>query len=79
MERQRFQQDTISTTAYLPYATRFVEIWKEWNARVFRNVAVPVGVLVARIKDEAAIWRLADAKISCRESDILYLAFGQDP
>ena len=41
------------------------EIWKERNARVFRNVAVPVGVLVARIKDEMALWCLAGAKHLC--------------
>ena len=41
------------------------EIWKERNARVFRNVAVPVGVLVARIKDEMTLWCLAGAKHLC--------------
>ena len=30
------------------------EIWKERNARVFRNNAIPVGVLVAQIKEEAS-------------------------
>uniref|UniRef100_A0A453SEU3 Uncharacterized protein n=1 Tax=Aegilops tauschii subsp. strangulata TaxID=200361 RepID=A0A453SEU3_AEGTS len=39
------------------------EIWKERNARVFRNTAVPVGVIVAKIKEEASMWCLAGAKI----------------
>ena len=38
------------------------EIWNERNARVFRNTAVPVGVLVARIKDVSKLWCLAGAK-----------------
>ena len=38
------------------------EIWNERNARVFRNTAVPVGVLVARIKDVSKCWCLAGAK-----------------
>ncbi|KAF6999229.1 hypothetical protein CFC21_015291 [Triticum aestivum] len=38
------------------------EIWKERNARVFRNVAVPVGVIVAKIKEECSLWGLAGAK-----------------
>ncbi|KAF7101590.1 hypothetical protein CFC21_102877 [Triticum aestivum] len=41
------------------------EIWKERNVRVFCNVAVPVGVLVAKIKDEMALWCLAGAKHLC--------------
>jgi hypothetical protein len=38
------------------------EIWNERNARVLRNTAVPVGVLVARIKDVSKLWCLAGAK-----------------
>ena len=41
------------------------EIWKARNARVFHNNAVPVGVLVARIKEEASLWCLAGANILC--------------
>ncbi|KAM3386139.1 hypothetical protein ACQJBY_009655 [Aegilops geniculata] len=41
------------------------EIWKERNARVFRNLAVPVGVIVARIKEECNLWCLAGAKHLC--------------
>ena len=41
------------------------EIWKERNARVFRNTAVPVGVIVAKIKDECSLWSLAGAKHLC--------------
>ena len=41
------------------------EIWKERNARVFRNTAVPVGVLVAKIKEECSLWSLAGAKHLC--------------
>lgn len=38
------------------------ELWKERNAQVFRNIAVPVGVVVAKIKEEAALWSIAGAK-----------------
>lgn len=38
------------------------EIWKERNARVFRNNASTLSMLVTKIKDEAAIWSLAGAK-----------------
>ena len=38
------------------------EIWKERNARVFRGTAVPVGVIVAKIKDEYKLWCFAGAK-----------------
>jgi hypothetical protein len=38
------------------------EIWKERNARVFRNTSITSIMLVAKIKDEAAMWCLAGAK-----------------
>jgi predicted negative regulator of RcsB-dependent stress response len=38
------------------------EIWKERNARVFRNNASTLSMLVTKIKDEAVIWSLAGAK-----------------
>jgi hypothetical protein len=38
------------------------EIWKERNARVFRNKSVTIAMLVTKIKDEANLWRLAGAK-----------------
>ncbi|KAM3244770.1 hypothetical protein ACQJBY_056229 [Aegilops geniculata] len=41
------------------------EIWKERNARVFRSTAIPVGVLVTRVKAEASLWCLAGAKYLC--------------
>ena len=34
------------------------EIWKERNARVFRNTATPTPVVVAKIKEEAHLWAL---------------------
>ena len=38
------------------------ELWKERNARVFRNVSAPLMILVEKIMDEAALWALAGAK-----------------
>ncbi|XBI19709.1 hypothetical protein VPH35_061160 [Triticum aestivum] len=38
------------------------ELWNERNARIFRNIAVPVGVIVARIKEEASLWSMAGAR-----------------
>ena len=38
------------------------ELWKERNARVFRNVSAPPMILVEKIMDEAALWALAGAK-----------------
>uniref|UniRef100_A0A453NG55 Uncharacterized protein n=1 Tax=Aegilops tauschii subsp. strangulata TaxID=200361 RepID=A0A453NG55_AEGTS len=38
------------------------EIWKEKNARVFRNKTAPVAVIVSLIKDEASLWAIAGAK-----------------
>ena len=38
------------------------EIWKERNARVFRHVAAPANVIIAKIKEEARAWCLAGAK-----------------
>ena len=38
------------------------ELWKERNARIFRNEAVPVGVIVTRIKEETSLWSIAGAK-----------------
>lgn len=37
------------------------EIWKQRNTRVFLNIAVSVGVLVAKIKEECSLWSLAGA------------------
>ncbi|XBI91932.1 hypothetical protein VPH35_029135 [Triticum aestivum] len=41
------------------------EIWKERNARVFRNKAAPVAVIVNLIMEEAALWAIAGAKHLC--------------
>ena len=38
------------------------ELWNERNARIFRNTAVPVGVIVARIKEETLLWSIAGAR-----------------
>ena len=38
------------------------EIWKERNARIFRNAATPTTIIVTRIKEEAHMWTLAGAK-----------------
>ena len=38
------------------------EIWKERNARVFRNTASPTTIITAKIKEEAHLWALAEAK-----------------
>ena len=38
------------------------EIWKERNARIFRNMAAPTTIVVSRIKEEARLWALAGAK-----------------
>jgi hypothetical protein len=40
----------------------FWEIWKEQNTRVFRNSASTANMLVAIIKEDVAMWRLARAK-----------------
>ena len=39
-----------------------LEIWKEMNARVFKDKAALVEVVVHIIKDETAIWVLAGAR-----------------
>ena len=41
------------------------KMWKEKNVRVFHNNVVPVGVLVARTKEEASLWCLARVKFLC--------------
>ncbi|KAF7014401.1 hypothetical protein CFC21_030656 [Triticum aestivum] len=41
------------------------EIWKEWNARVFREKAVPVLVIVHAIKEETSMWALVGARHLC--------------
>ncbi|KAF7052146.1 hypothetical protein CFC21_060289 [Triticum aestivum] len=38
------------------------ELWNERNAWIFRNTAVPVGVIVATIKEEASLWSMAGAR-----------------
>lgn len=38
------------------------ELWKERNARVFRNVSSPSTILVEKIMNEATLWALAGAK-----------------
>ncbi|KAF7083940.1 LOW QUALITY PROTEIN: hypothetical protein CFC21_087660 [Triticum aestivum] len=38
------------------------ELWKERNAQIFCNNAVPVGVDVARIKEETLLWSIAGAR-----------------
>jgi hypothetical protein len=38
------------------------EIWKERNARVFRNKAAPVEVVLRNIKEEMSLWAIAGAK-----------------
>lgn len=38
------------------------EIWNERNARVFKNKHAPPLVLLDKIKKEARLWVLADAK-----------------
>ena len=38
------------------------EIWKERNARVFRNISITSNMLVAKIKSEAVLWCYAGAK-----------------
>ena len=38
------------------------EIWKERNARVFRNTASTANMVIDKIKEEAALWGLAGAK-----------------
>ncbi|XBJ02722.1 hypothetical protein VPH35_022034 [Triticum aestivum] len=40
----------------------FWELWNERNARIFRNNAVLVGVIVARIKEETSLWSMAGAR-----------------
>jgi hypothetical protein len=38
------------------------DVWKERNTLVFRNHSSAVAMVVARIKEEAAMWSLAGAK-----------------
>ena len=38
------------------------ELWKERNARVFRNTSTPSMIIVDRILDEASLWVSAGAK-----------------
>jgi hypothetical protein len=38
------------------------EVWKERNARIFRNSISTSSMLVQKIKDEVALWSLAEAK-----------------
>ena len=38
------------------------EIWKERNARVFRNISTTSNMLLAKIKSEAVMWCYAGAK-----------------
>ena len=38
------------------------ELWKERNARVFRNVSAPTTIIVEKIMNEATLWTLAGAK-----------------
>jgi hypothetical protein len=38
------------------------EIWKERNARVFRNTYTTSSFVVAKIKEKVALWSLAVAK-----------------
>lgn len=37
-------------------------IWKQWSERIFEGAHPSVQNLVARIKDEAALWARAGAK-----------------
>jgi hypothetical protein len=41
------------------------EIWKERNARVFRNQSVTLNILVSKMKEEAVLWFQAGAKALC--------------
>ena len=38
------------------------ELWKERNARVFRNTSTPSMIIVDKILDEASLWVSAGAK-----------------
>ena len=38
------------------------ELWKERNARVFRNKAAPLAIIMRCIKEEVSIWAIAGAK-----------------
>jgi hypothetical protein len=38
------------------------ELWKESNARLLNNKATTAFMLIVKIKDEVALWSLADAK-----------------
>ncbi len=38
------------------------EIWKERNRRIFDHKEMAVGLLLAKIKEEASLWALAEAK-----------------
>ncbi|KAF7090041.1 hypothetical protein CFC21_092863 [Triticum aestivum] len=40
-------------------------VWNERNARMFRNKAAPVMVIVRSTKEEASLWALASAKHLC--------------
>ena len=59
---------TINTAGHINKAIGSVlmlvmwEIWKERNARVFRNTASPTTIISAKIKEEAHLWALAGAK-----------------
>jgi hypothetical protein len=39
-----------------------LEIWKERNARVFRQTSSTTNMVITTIKDEAKVWCLARAK-----------------
>lgn len=38
------------------------EVWKQRNARVFRNIASPTMIIVGKIKEEAQFWVIAGAR-----------------
>jgi hypothetical protein len=38
------------------------EVWKERNARVFHNHASTATTIITKIKEEARLWSLAEAK-----------------
>lgn len=37
-------------------------LWKEWNARIFLDSFVPMGVIVTRIKEDTSLWSIAEAR-----------------
>jgi hypothetical protein len=39
------------------------EIWQERNRRIFQKEELSVEALIVRIRDEAALWNMAGAKI----------------